>query len=464
MADDDSTDTAHAQRVPLTPALVSNELLCFVANKIDTIPTDTIVLLCAGQYDNGVIETAKRTLYDLCPCGNSRYIQRKGHKKKTQNLEDIVKRLHEYDSTTDTPRPCFDASNLANLPPITFDSIDVSVLLLKLERLTDDVTILKSGLQSHGDATQGLTDVCRDTAARIAMLEHLSDRPHIERVQSTRNAVRNASALPPVTPATLSSPSLVVDLSPAVQKTSLSAPLAVALPPAVQTSSCASLVVTLPPAVQMSSCAPLTVALPPAVQTSSCAPLTVALPPAVQTSSCAPLAVAQPPAVQTSSCAPLVVALPPAVQTSSCAPLADALPPAVQMSSCAPLAVVLPPAVQTSSCAPLAVAQPPAVQTSSCAPLAVALPPTALTTSSCATIALPPESVTWSTVVRSRPKRSASLIAAGKPQPSNTKKPVREKEETSEYIRFAFRARPVPSCIETLLGRGFPNECYLHEA
>ena len=91
-----------------------------------------------------------------------------------------MKRLHEYDSTTDTPRPCFVASNLANLPPITFDSIDVSVLLLKLERLTDDVTILKSGLQSHGDATQGLTDVCRDTAARIAMLEHLSDRPHIK--------------------------------------------------------------------------------------------------------------------------------------------------------------------------------------------------------------------------------------------------------------------------------------------
>ena len=64
MAGGDST--AHAQTVPQTPALVSNELLCFVVNKIDTVPTDTIVLLCAGQYDNGVIETAKRTLYDLC--------------------------------------------------------------------------------------------------------------------------------------------------------------------------------------------------------------------------------------------------------------------------------------------------------------------------------------------------------------------------------------------------------------
>ena len=58
--------------------------------------------------------------------------------------------------------------------------------------------------------------MCQDTAARIAELEHLSDRPHIERAQLTRNAVRNASVLPLVTPATLSSPSLMVDLPHAV--------------------------------------------------------------------------------------------------------------------------------------------------------------------------------------------------------------------------------------------------------
>ena len=129
----------------------------------------------------------------------------------------VVLCVHEYDSTVDMPLPCFVASNIADLPPITFDSIDVSVLQLKWERLADDVTILKSGLQSHGESTQGLTDVCQDTAARIAELEHLSDRPHIERAQLTRNAVRNASVLPLVTPATLSSPSLMVDLPHAVQ-------------------------------------------------------------------------------------------------------------------------------------------------------------------------------------------------------------------------------------------------------
>ena len=67
-------------------------------------------------------------------------------------------------------------------------------------------------------------------------------------------------------------------------------------------------------------------------------------------------------------------------------------------------------------------------------------------------------------------KRPAGLIAAVKPPPSKTKKPVigtsratgisaLEKRKRRANIRFAFRARPVPSCTETLLGRGFPTEC-----
>ena len=110
MTDGDSTDTAHMQTVPQTPALVSNELFCFVANKMDTVPTDTIVLLCAGQYDNGVIEMGKRcSIYAMVGT------QRNGNRMKVHNLEDIVKRLPEYNSTADTPRPCFVASNRADL-------------------------------------------------------------------------------------------------------------------------------------------------------------------------------------------------------------------------------------------------------------------------------------------------------------------------------------------------------------
>ena len=55
-----------------------------------------------------------------------------------------MKRFHELDPDADVI-PLFVARNLSNLPPITFDSIEMSVLLTKLERLTDKVAMVQTG-------------------------------------------------------------------------------------------------------------------------------------------------------------------------------------------------------------------------------------------------------------------------------------------------------------------------------
>ena len=47
-----------------------------------------------------------------------------------------MKRFHELDLDADVI-PLFVARNMSNPPPITFDSIEVSVLLTKLEQLTE---------------------------------------------------------------------------------------------------------------------------------------------------------------------------------------------------------------------------------------------------------------------------------------------------------------------------------------
>ena len=47
-----------------------------------------------------------------------------------------MKWFNELDLDADVI-PMFVARNMSNPPPITFDSIDASVLLAKLERLTD---------------------------------------------------------------------------------------------------------------------------------------------------------------------------------------------------------------------------------------------------------------------------------------------------------------------------------------
>ena len=103
------------------------------------------------------IEIAKRKLFDIVPDGDSegmRYIKRQGKKKSTQNLNDILKKLHELDDDL----PIFVAQDLSNLPPISIDGINVSVLLRKIESLSMQVSMLKTGLATQCDTTKSLVD------------------------------------------------------------------------------------------------------------------------------------------------------------------------------------------------------------------------------------------------------------------------------------------------------------------
>ena len=124
--------------------MVVNKLHCFVHNKINLLPSETVTQLCSKHYRSEEIEVAKRKIYKICPI-DTRVLNRKGPKKNAQNLDDIVKRLNELDPDVDEI-PCFVARNLGNLPLITFNSIDVSVLLTKIESLNDEVLLLRAGM------------------------------------------------------------------------------------------------------------------------------------------------------------------------------------------------------------------------------------------------------------------------------------------------------------------------------
>ena len=94
--------------------MVVNELLCFVHNKINLLPSETITQLCSKHCKSEEIEVAKRKLYEVCPI-DTKVLGRKGPKKNAQNLDDVVKRLNELDPDVDEI-PCFMARNLGNLP------------------------------------------------------------------------------------------------------------------------------------------------------------------------------------------------------------------------------------------------------------------------------------------------------------------------------------------------------------
>ena len=118
-------------------ALTINELLCYMLAKIDSVPTDTLTRLVDENFSDSEVEAAKSLLCehvdDAIRAGSKR-----GQNKKKHNLEDIVKMLIQCDRAM---LPKFVALDLARLPPISIDCIDVSALMRKqqLQRMASMV-------------------------------------------------------------------------------------------------------------------------------------------------------------------------------------------------------------------------------------------------------------------------------------------------------------------------------------
>ena len=189
----EESDLAHAQHATSTvniqsekadSTVVIKSLLCFVTNKMRVMPSESIIQLCENHFSAEDIEIAKKTLFYRFPdvkgaSGETiKLLGRQGPKKNIWNLEDILKLLHHIDlSALDSP--IFVTCDL-DLPPITFNSIDVSMLLAKIEGLTDTVTMLQRGMDIQSDTCNTLSLVCKDLQSSQMTLsskvESLEDR------------------------------------------------------------------------------------------------------------------------------------------------------------------------------------------------------------------------------------------------------------------------------------------------
>ena len=135
---------------------IINEVLCFIMNKWGHIDLDTLTKLCF-KFNEKDIEAAKDLLFSFLHDENSlTEFKRRRHgtgknglDKKTRMLEDIFKLLEEKG---DAEIPDFVALDLSKLPPITFDNIDVSVLLQKLNTMEFTVKTVKESMNKVMDA------------------------------------------------------------------------------------------------------------------------------------------------------------------------------------------------------------------------------------------------------------------------------------------------------------------------
>ena len=119
---------------------IINELLCYLLNKVDSVPQDTLVRLISENFNEDEVETAKSLLCTHV-MDSVKAVNRRGQNKKQLNLQDIYKMTLECDRD-DLPR--FVALDLAKLPPVSIDCIDVSSLLRKQQLMEMEMCHMKS--------------------------------------------------------------------------------------------------------------------------------------------------------------------------------------------------------------------------------------------------------------------------------------------------------------------------------
>jgi len=148
---------------------MADELLCFVTNKLSLRPPETIVQLCVSIYNASEIECSKKLLFLLLSDQDTqtRKVKRKGEKKNRDNIDDIIRLLQEKGD--DVPKLA--AVDLSRLPPITFDSVDVSVLLNSIKKMENEMAFLKDSVKTVHNAASMLKDTTSSLNARVCTLE-----------------------------------------------------------------------------------------------------------------------------------------------------------------------------------------------------------------------------------------------------------------------------------------------------
>ena len=123
---------------------VLNEVLTYISNKMDLIPKDLLVKICADFYTVEELESAKNVAFKTCPT-MSRKIKRQGNEKSIakKNVEDIIDLFSKCNTEM---LPVFVARNLQNIPPIDITHVDVT-------QLTSEVNELKK-MQKKKSETQ----------------------------------------------------------------------------------------------------------------------------------------------------------------------------------------------------------------------------------------------------------------------------------------------------------------------
>ncbi|XP_026746907.1 uncharacterized protein LOC113508141 [Trichoplusia ni] len=140
--------------------IVISEVLAFIQNKQDVMDEQSLVQICSSAFSAADIKLAKSLLFESL---SKRPTERKRHGKTLRDLEDIICIFKETDPEK---IPIFVARTLEKLPPVTFDHIDVTVLLKKIVLLEKNVQNFKQLYATKTELNDRINE-CNKTSSFI---------------------------------------------------------------------------------------------------------------------------------------------------------------------------------------------------------------------------------------------------------------------------------------------------------
>lgn len=120
-----------------------------------TLSHDEIVLLVTSSFTFERIEAAKKALFEVSPDTSQHCITYKGQQKDSNHVKLCMRVLNECGE--DVPR--FVSHFLDDLPPVSFNHIDVSKLLGRMEQLNSEICCMKRTLETQTNVCENLREV-----------------------------------------------------------------------------------------------------------------------------------------------------------------------------------------------------------------------------------------------------------------------------------------------------------------
>ena len=163
---------------------IINEVLCFIMNKWGCIDVDVLTRLCLNMNDKE-IEAAKDVIF------NHLHDKNDDTKFKTRRNRQIAKpdSKSKKEEKGDKNLPDFVALDLGKLPPITYDSMDVTVLLRKIDNLECSVKFLMEGMDKVTNTHASIYDTSKKLDIRVNELQSKDKLPKVSENEKALNVM-----------------------------------------------------------------------------------------------------------------------------------------------------------------------------------------------------------------------------------------------------------------------------------